>query len=162
LESKTPKGTDFVLHYFTLLGVLKGFKTGQFKILIINQIVNIRDSAVLDSVKQNRLTYWTSIYYDVFKCVKCKILINLITSWLWILFYTMVRWMWNHFIGLCVYLCKDSKQNTMGNLLYIIAVILVIMWLLGFFIFHLGTLIHWLLVIAVIAILLKIIRWGAN
>ncbi|HTB30897.1 MAG TPA: lmo0937 family membrane protein [Bacteroidia bacterium] len=50
----------------------------------------------------------------------------------------------------------------MGNLLYIIAVILVIMWLLGFFIFHLGTLIHWLLVIAVIAILLKIIRWGAN
>jgi hypothetical protein len=50
----------------------------------------------------------------------------------------------------------------MGNLLYIIAVILVILWLLGFFVFHLGTLIHWLLVIAVIAILLKIIRWGAE
>jgi len=46
----------------------------------------------------------------------------------------------------------------MGNLLYFIAVVLVILWLLGFFIFHLGTLIHWLLVIAVIAVLLKIIR----
>jgi hypothetical protein len=46
----------------------------------------------------------------------------------------------------------------MGDLLYIIAALLVVLWLLGFFVFHLGTLIHWLLVIAVIAILLKIIR----
>ena len=46
----------------------------------------------------------------------------------------------------------------MGRLLYFIAVVLVILWVLGFFVFHLGTLIHWLLVIAVIAILLKIIR----
>ncbi|HTA27694.1 MAG TPA: lmo0937 family membrane protein [Bacteroidia bacterium] len=50
----------------------------------------------------------------------------------------------------------------MGCLLYFIAVALVILWLLGFFVFHLGTLIHWLLVIAVIAVLLKIIRWGAK
>jgi hypothetical protein len=50
----------------------------------------------------------------------------------------------------------------MGNLLYFIAVILVIFWLLGFFVFHLGTLIHWLLVIAVIAVLLKIIRVAAK
>ena len=50
----------------------------------------------------------------------------------------------------------------MGNLLYFIAIVLVIMWLLGFFVFHLGTLIHWLLIIAVIAVLLKIIRWGAK
>jgi len=50
----------------------------------------------------------------------------------------------------------------MGNLLYFIAVVLVVLWLLGFFIFHLGTLIHWLLVIAVIAILLKIIRAAAK
>jgi hypothetical protein len=50
----------------------------------------------------------------------------------------------------------------MGNLLYYIAVALVILWLLGFFLFHLGTLIHWLLVIAVIAVLLKIIRAAAK
>jgi Family of unknown function (DUF5670) len=46
----------------------------------------------------------------------------------------------------------------MGNLLYIIAVILVIAWAIGFLGFHAGGLIHFLLVIAVIAVLLKIIR----
>jgi len=45
----------------------------------------------------------------------------------------------------------------MGNLLYIIAVILVIGWLVGFVGFHAGGLIHVLLVIAVIAILLRLI-----
>jgi hypothetical protein len=44
----------------------------------------------------------------------------------------------------------------MGNLLYIIAVILIIGWLLGMFAFHVtGGLIHALIVIAVILILLK-------
>ena len=46
----------------------------------------------------------------------------------------------------------------MGNLLYIIAVILVIFWAIGFLGYHAGGLIHLLLVIAIIAILLKIIR----
>ncbi|MEO9210406.1 MAG: lmo0937 family membrane protein [Ginsengibacter sp.] len=46
----------------------------------------------------------------------------------------------------------------MGNLLYLIAVILIIGWLLGFFVWHVGGLIHILLVIALIAILLKVIR----
>ena len=46
----------------------------------------------------------------------------------------------------------------MGKLLYLIAIVLVILWLLGFFVFHAGTLIHWLLVIAIIAVLLKIIK----
>jgi len=46
----------------------------------------------------------------------------------------------------------------MGNLLYIIAVILVIFWAIGYLGYHAGGLIHLLLVIAVIAILLKIIR----
>lgn len=46
----------------------------------------------------------------------------------------------------------------MGNLLYLIAVILVIGWILGFFVWHAGGIIHILLVIAVIAILLKIIN----
>jgi len=46
----------------------------------------------------------------------------------------------------------------MGNLLYLIAVILIIAWAIGFLGYHAGGLIHILLVIAVIAILLRIIR----
>lgn len=45
----------------------------------------------------------------------------------------------------------------MGNLLYIIAVLLVIGWLVGFLGFHAGGLIHILLVIAVIAVLIRVI-----
>ena len=46
----------------------------------------------------------------------------------------------------------------MGNLLYIIAVILIIGWAIGFIGFHAGGLIHILLVIALIAVLLRVIR----
>ncbi|MGX7668641.1 lmo0937 family membrane protein [Flavobacterium pedocola] len=46
----------------------------------------------------------------------------------------------------------------MQNLLYTAAVILVILWALGFFVFSVGKLIHLLLVIAVIAILLRLIK----
>lgn len=46
----------------------------------------------------------------------------------------------------------------MGNLLYVIAVIFVIAWALGFFVYSLGSVVHILLVIAVIAILLRLIR----
>ncbi|HTB32009.1 MAG TPA: lmo0937 family membrane protein [Bacteroidia bacterium] len=46
----------------------------------------------------------------------------------------------------------------MGNLLYIIAVILIIGWALGFFFFSLGGFIHILLIFAVIAILFRLIR----
>lgn len=45
----------------------------------------------------------------------------------------------------------------MKNLLYVIAVVLVIGWILGFFIFNAGGFIHALLVIAVIVILVRII-----
>jgi hypothetical protein len=45
----------------------------------------------------------------------------------------------------------------MNNLLYLIAVLLVIFWALGFFVYNTGSLIHILLVIAVVAILLRII-----
>ena len=48
----------------------------------------------------------------------------------------------------------------MGSLLYLVAVILIIGWLLGFFVFHAGGLIHILLVIAIIAIILRVIRGG--
>jgi hypothetical protein len=46
----------------------------------------------------------------------------------------------------------------MGNLLYTIAIILVILWAIGFVGFHLGGLIHILLVIAIIVILLSVIK----
>ena len=45
----------------------------------------------------------------------------------------------------------------MKSLLYLVAVILVIGWALGFFVYNVGGLIHILLVIAVIAILLRLI-----
>lgn len=45
----------------------------------------------------------------------------------------------------------------MGNLLYIIAVILIICWAIGFFGYAAGGLIHILLVIAIVLILLKFI-----
>jgi hypothetical protein len=50
----------------------------------------------------------------------------------------------------------------MGNLLYLIAVILVIAWAIGFLGYHAGGLIHILLVLAVISILLKLIRKTAD
>jgi hypothetical protein len=46
----------------------------------------------------------------------------------------------------------------MRGLLYIIAVILIIGWALGFFYYSAGGIIHILLVIAVIALLLGLIR----
>lgn len=46
----------------------------------------------------------------------------------------------------------------MGNLLYIIAVILIIAWLIGFVGFHVGSLIHILLVLAIIAVLVRVIQ----
>jgi hypothetical protein len=46
----------------------------------------------------------------------------------------------------------------MRGLLYIIAVILIIGWALGFFLYSAGGIIHILLVIAVIALLLGLIR----
>ncbi|CAN5860066.1 hypothetical protein BH11BAC4_BH11BAC4_26480 [soil metagenome] len=49
----------------------------------------------------------------------------------------------------------------MSNLLYIIAVILVIGWAIGFLGFHAGGIIHILLVVAIIAILLRLIS-GRN
>lgn len=45
----------------------------------------------------------------------------------------------------------------MGNLLYVLAVILLIGWLLGMFAFNAGGFIHALLVIAVILFLVKLL-----
>lgn len=46
----------------------------------------------------------------------------------------------------------------MGNLLYVLAVILVIIWAVGFFAYSAGGIIHILLVIAIIVILLRFIQ----
>jgi hypothetical protein len=53
---------------------------------------------------------------------------------------------------------QTLQQINMGNLLYIIAVILIIGWAIGFLGYHVGGgLIHILLVIAVIMIVIKLI-----
>jgi len=46
----------------------------------------------------------------------------------------------------------------MSNLLYTLAIILVILWAIGFFAYSAGAIIHLLLVIAVIAVLLRLIQ----
>ena len=46
----------------------------------------------------------------------------------------------------------------MQNLLYLIAVLLIIGWAIGFIVYSAGALIHILLVIAIISILLNVIR----
>ena len=66
-------------------------------------------------------------------------------------------------ISWCLLLfCQTFKILTMGNLLYLIAVILVIAWAIGFLGYHAGGLIHILLVVAVVAVLLKVIRGSAE
>lgn len=51
-----------------------------------------------------------------------------------------------------------KKINVMSNLLYVIAVILIISWAVGFFAYSATGLIHILLVIAVVAVILRLIR----
>ncbi len=46
----------------------------------------------------------------------------------------------------------------MGNLLYIVAVVLIISWAVGFFAYSATGIIHVLLVIAAISILLRVIQ----
>jgi len=50
----------------------------------------------------------------------------------------------------------------MGNILYLIAVILVIAWAIGFFAYHTTGIIHILLVLAIASVLLRIIRRGGD
>jgi hypothetical protein len=46
----------------------------------------------------------------------------------------------------------------MGNILYAIAIILVILWAVGFLGYNAGGIIHVLLVIALIAVILRLIK----
>jgi hypothetical protein len=50
------------------------------------------------------------------------------------------------------------KTKIMGNLLYVIAVILIIAWAIGFIGYSTGGIIHILLVIAIIVIIVKVIQ----
>lgn len=45
----------------------------------------------------------------------------------------------------------------MGSLLWGVIVLLVVLWALGFFVAHLGSLIHFLLVLAVIALIWNLV-----
>ena len=46
----------------------------------------------------------------------------------------------------------------MGNLLYVLAVILIIAWSIGFIGYSIGGIIHILLIIALIAVILRVIQ----
>jgi hypothetical protein len=56
------------------------------------------------------------------------------------------------------FILQQLKTTVMGNLLYIIAVILIIAWAIGFIGYSAGGIIHILLIIAVIAIILRLIQ----
>lgn len=49
-------------------------------------------------------------------------------------------------------------EKAMGNLLYVVAVVLIVIWAIGYFGYHAGGLIHLVLVVALIVFLLKLIR----
>lgn len=53
---------------------------------------------------------------------------------------------------------KELKLIFMGNLLYIIVVILVVSWLIGFIGYGAGGLVHLLLVVALVVMLMRIIQ----
>ena len=64
-------------------------------------------------------------------------------------------------INFSCFMTQTKTKIVMGNLLYLIAVVLVILWLLGYFVYPLGGgIIHILLVIAIIAVLFRVI--GGN
>lgn len=52
----------------------------------------------------------------------------------------------------------NLKSENMSNLLYAVALILLIIWATGYFAYNAGGIIHVILVIAIIAVLLRVIR----
>jgi hypothetical protein len=57
-------------------------------------------------------------------------------------------------------LLSNIKYNTMRSLLYLVAVILLIGWVLGAFVWNAGNIIYILLILAIISFLLGVIRRG--
>lgn len=58
----------------------------------------------------------------------------------------------------CVINVVNQNIKVMRSILYLIAVIMVIGWILGAFVYSAGQLIHLLLVIAIIALILGVIK----
>lgn len=54
------------------------------------------------------------------------------------------------------------NPNIMSDTLYIISIVMIVLWLLGYFVFSLGAIIHFLLVIALISILLRLVKGKRN
>jgi hypothetical protein len=48
----------------------------------------------------------------------------------------------------------------MGNALYFVAVLLILIWAIGYLGYNMGGLIHLLLVIAIVSVLLRVIKGG--
>jgi hypothetical protein len=61
--------------------------------------------------------------------------------------------------GITFRLCEENIF-IMNSILYTIAVVLIILWALGFFMYSASGLIHVLLVIAIIAVLVRVIKGG--
>jgi len=59
-----------------------------------------------------------------------------------------------------IYITIMTKTLFMRSILYLIAIILVIGWLLGAFVYNAGSIIHILLVLAIVSLLLGFIRRG--
>ena len=55
-------------------------------------------------------------------------------------------------------LSQNIKYLFMSNLLYVVAVLLIIGWMIGYFGLHAGGLIHLLLVAGIIVVLLRVIQ----
>jgi|WetSurMetagenome_2_1015567.scaffolds.fasta_scaffold109767_3 hypothetical protein len=56
------------------------------------------------------------------------------------------------------HLRKITKTKLMGNLLYINALVLTVLWAFGYFIFNIGSIIHILPVIVLISLLIRFIK----
>lgn len=68
---------------------------------------------------------------------------------------TFVPW---QYIFILYTIFRNLKFFTMRSILYLIAVILVVGWLVGFFVYSAGGLIHILIVLAVISLVLGLMR----
>ena len=66
-----------------------------------------------------------------------------------------VEWFWASFLN---QQSTKLKPIIMGNLLYVAAVVLIILWAIGYLGYNAGAIIHILLVIALISILLRLIQ----
>ena len=75
--------------------------------------------------------------------------------WCIVLFVSSVQ------VGIILLKTLTTKTIFMNSILYVIAVILIIGWALGFFMYSAGGVIHILLVLAIIAILVNVIRGRA-